>query len=138
MEKIRLVNSTEMGKENSKRISSKQLEAKITAFTIILAVIVMNILWWTGTQFLELNNNHNITETARPFSQQGHAAQITLFKEKGKKRSPGTSTQNARTSFLYSICIYSNKTVSSRAPCAPITNACSISAVFEGPEMKTP
>ena len=70
MEKIRLVNSTEMGKENSKRISSKQLEAKITAFTIILAVIVMNILWWTGTQFLELNNNHNITETARPFSQQ--------------------------------------------------------------------
>lgn len=49
MEKIRLVNSTEMGKENSKRISSKQLEAKITAFTIILAVIVMNILWWTGT-----------------------------------------------------------------------------------------
>lgn len=85
MEKIRLVNSTEMGKENSKRISSKQLEAKITAFTIILAVIVMNILWWTGTQFLELNNNHNITETARPFSQQGHAAQITLFREKGKK-----------------------------------------------------
>ena len=70
MEKIRLVNRTEMGKENSKRISSKQLEAKITAFTIILAVIVMNILWWTGTQFLELNNNHNITETARPFSQQ--------------------------------------------------------------------
>ncbi len=32
MEKIRLVNSTEMGKENSKRISSKQLEAKITSF----------------------------------------------------------------------------------------------------------
>lgn len=81
MEKIRLVNSTEMGKENSKRISSKQLEAKITAFTIILAVIVMNILWWTGTQFLELNNNHNITETARPFSQQA----MQLFKEKGKK-----------------------------------------------------
>ena len=47
MEKRRLVNKTEMGKENFKRISSKQLEARITAFTVILAVIVMNILWWT-------------------------------------------------------------------------------------------
>lgn len=70
MEKRRLVNSAEMTKEKSKKISSKQLEARITAFTIILAVIVMNILWWTGTQFLELNNNHNITKTARPFPQQ--------------------------------------------------------------------
>lgn len=70
MEKRRLVNSAEMKKEKSKKISSKQLEARITVFTIILAVIVMNILWWTGTQFLELNNNHNITETARPFHQQ--------------------------------------------------------------------
>lgn len=70
MEKRRLVNSAEMKKEKSKKISSKQLEARITAFTIILAVIVMNILWWTGTQFLELNNSHNITETARPFHQQ--------------------------------------------------------------------
>ena len=52
MEKRRLVNKTEMGKENFKRISSKPLEARITAFTVILAVIVMNILWWTGTQFL--------------------------------------------------------------------------------------
>lgn len=70
MEKRRLMNNAEMRKEKSKKISSKQLEARITAFTIILAVIVMNILWWTGTQFLELNNNHNITETARPFPQQ--------------------------------------------------------------------
>ncbi len=70
MEKRRLVNSAEMKIEKSKKISSKQLEARITAFTIVLAVIVMNILWWTGTQFLELNNNHNITETARPFHQQ--------------------------------------------------------------------
>lgn len=62
MERIRLVRSTEMGKEKSKKISSKQLEAKITAYTVLLAVIVMNILWWTGTQFLELNNNHNITK----------------------------------------------------------------------------
>lgn len=50
MKRIRLVNSIEMEKEKAKRISSKQLEAKITAFTILLAVIVMNILWWTGTQ----------------------------------------------------------------------------------------
>ncbi len=70
MEKRRLMNNAEMRKEKSKKISSKQLEAKITAFTIILAVIVMNILWWTSTQFLELNNNHNITKTAKPFHQQ--------------------------------------------------------------------
>lgn len=66
MERIRLVKSTEMGKEKSRKISSKQLEAKITAYTILLAVIVMNILWWTGTQFLELNNNHNITKMQVP------------------------------------------------------------------------
>ena len=36
MEKRRLVNSAEMKKEKSKKISSKQLEARITAFTIIL------------------------------------------------------------------------------------------------------
>lgn len=69
MERIRLVKSTEMGKEKSRKISSKQLEAKITAYTILLAVIVMNILWWTGTQFLELNNNHNITKNASSFNQ---------------------------------------------------------------------
>ena len=31
-----------------------------------------------------------------------------------------------------------NITNTSRAPCAPITNACSMSAVFEGPEMNVP
>lgn len=70
MERIRLVKSTEMGKEKSRKISSKQLEAKITAYTILLAVIVMNMLWWTGTQFLELNNNHNITKNASSFNQE--------------------------------------------------------------------
>lgn len=70
MERIRLVKSTEMGKEKSRKISSKQLEATITAYTILLAVIVMNILWWTGTQFLELNNNHNITKNASSFNQE--------------------------------------------------------------------
>ena len=33
---------------------------------------------------------------------------------------------------------YSNITVTALAPCAPMTSACSISAVFEGPEMKQP
>ncbi|CDD47598.1 putative uncharacterized protein [Bacteroides sp. CAG:875] len=70
MERIRLVRSTEMGKEKSKKISSKQLEAKITAYTVLLAVIVMNILWWTGTRFLELNNNHNITKNTSSFNQE--------------------------------------------------------------------
>lgn len=70
MEEQRLVNSTEMGKIKSKKHSSKQLEARITAFTVILAAIVMNILWWAGTQLLELDDNRNITETAKPFSQQ--------------------------------------------------------------------
>lgn len=70
MERIRLARSTEMGKEKSKKISSKQLEAKITAYTVLLAVIVMNILWWTGTQFLELNNNHNITKNTSSFNQE--------------------------------------------------------------------
>ena len=58
-----------MEKEKAKRISSKQLEAKITAFTILLAVIVMNILWWTGTQFLEWSHNYNMTKAAKPFIQ---------------------------------------------------------------------
>ena len=70
MERIRLVRSTEMGKEKSKKISSKQLEAKITAYTVLLAVIVMNILWWTGTQFLELNNYDNITRNTSSFNQE--------------------------------------------------------------------
>ena len=69
MKRIRLVNSIEMEKEKAKRISSKQLEAKITAFTILLAVIVMNILWWTGTQFLEWSHNYHMTKAAKPFIQ---------------------------------------------------------------------
>lgn len=99
MEKRRLVNKTEMGKENFKRISSKQLEARITAFTVILAVIVMNILWWTGTQFLELNNNHNITETAKPFNQQAmqHHWGINTKKE---SRYPNSKIPG----LLFSIC----------------------------------
>ena len=65
MKRIWLVNSTEMEKEKAKRISSKQLEAKITAFTILLAVIVMNIFWWTRTQFFEGGHNHKMTKAAK-------------------------------------------------------------------------
>jgi hypothetical protein len=31
-----------------------------------------------------------------------------------------------------------SRTVELRGPCAPMTSACSMSAVFEGPAMKTP
>lgn len=105
MEKRRLVNKTEMGKENFKRISSKQLEARITAFTVILAVIVMNILWWTGTQFLELNNNHNITETAKPFNQHNRPCSTDKPCHWGinTKRSPGIQVQRYRDSFFLSV-----------------------------------
>ena len=67
MEKRRLVNSAEMKIEKSKKISSKQLEARITAFTIILEVIFMNIMGWTVTRILEVNNKHNNKETERTF-----------------------------------------------------------------------
>ena len=92
-----------MGKENFKRISSKQLEARITAFTVILAVIVMNILWWTGTQFLELNNNHYITETAKPFNQQAMQHRQTLsLGNQHKKESWYPSSKIP--GLLFSIC----------------------------------
>lgn len=70
MEKRRLVNKTEMGKENFKRISSKQLEARITAFTVILAVIVMNILWWTGNTVLRVEQQPQYYGNSKPFNQQ--------------------------------------------------------------------
>ena len=89
MEKRRLMNNAEMRKEKSKKISSKQLEAKITAFTIILAVIVMNILWWTGTQFLELNNNHNITKLQNLSTSRSCSTDNPFFENQHKKRSPG-------------------------------------------------
>ena len=54
----------------TKNLLDKLVKIPTAIYAYILAVIVMNILWWTGTQFLELNNNHNITETARPFHQQ--------------------------------------------------------------------
>ena len=78
MEKRRLVNSAEMKKEKSKKISSKQLEARITAFTIILAAIVMNILWWTSTQVLELYNKNKITQTASTFHQPVNQTKKTI------------------------------------------------------------
>ena len=138
MEKRRLVNKTEMEKENFKRISSKQLEARITAFTVILAVIVMNILWWTGTQFL-VEQQPQYYGNCKTFQSTGHAAPINpVIGESTQKGVPVSKFKDTGTPFFYLLPYYSNKTVSSRAPCAPITSACSISAVFDGPEMNTP
>ena len=44
------------------RPSSKQLEARITAYTVILAAIIVNILWWAGSQSVEWESNSNITQ----------------------------------------------------------------------------
>lgn len=110
MERIRLVKSTEMGKEKSRKISSKQLEAKITAYTILLAVIVMNILWWTGTQFLELNNNHNITKMQVPsIKNLCNINNYCIF-----NKNPAF-LQNAGF-FILLYLPYTNRTVNSRAP----------------------
>lgn len=135
MEKRRLVNKTEMGKENFKRISSKQLEARITAFTVILAVIVMNILWWV----LRVEQQPQYYGNCKTFQSTGHAAPINpVIGESTQKGVPVSKFKDTGTPFFYLLPYHSNKTVSSRAPCAPITSACSISAVFDGPEMNTP
>lgn len=44
------------------RPSSKLLEARITAYTVILAAIIVNILWWAGSQSVEWESNSNITQ----------------------------------------------------------------------------
>ena len=44
------------------RTSSKQLEARITAYTVILAAIIVNILWWAGSRSVEWESNSNITQ----------------------------------------------------------------------------
>ena len=47
-------------------------------------------------------------------------------------------TKNNKDHLKMAFIFYSNITVTALAPCAPMTSACSISAVFEGPEMKQP
>lgn len=49
MEKVLTIEHIKETKDISKKISSKQLEARITAYTILLATIIVNILWWVGT-----------------------------------------------------------------------------------------
>ncbi len=34
---------------------------RITAFIVILSVIVLNILWWTGVNFISTDGSDNIT-----------------------------------------------------------------------------
>ena len=43
------------------RISGKQIEARITAATLILGTIVLNILWWAGIHFISTDSTDNIT-----------------------------------------------------------------------------
>ena len=49
MEKVLTIEPIKESKDISKKISSKQLEARITAYTILFATIIVNILWWVGT-----------------------------------------------------------------------------------------
>lgn len=49
MEKVLTIEHLKETKDISKKVSSKQLEAKITAYTILFATIIVNILWWVGT-----------------------------------------------------------------------------------------
>ena len=48
-----------------------------------------------------------------------------------------THSLTISTHYLTAV-LYTKITVTVRAPWAPITRACSISAVFDGPEMNTP
>lgn len=48
------------------RLSGKQIEARITAATLILGTIVLNILWWAGIQFMETDNSREITQKVQP------------------------------------------------------------------------
>ena len=45
---------------------SLQIEARITAATLILGTIVLNILWWAGIQFMETDNSREITQKVQP------------------------------------------------------------------------
>lgn len=40
-------------KDIPKRVSSRQTEARITACTVIFTAIIINILWWVGSQSIQ-------------------------------------------------------------------------------------
>ena len=48
------------GKTTNRQLR-KQQEMRITAFIVILSVIVLNILWWTGVNFISTDGSDNIT-----------------------------------------------------------------------------
>ena len=56
MEKVLTIEPIKESKDISKKISSKQLEARITAYTILFATIIVNILWWVGTLINPMGN----------------------------------------------------------------------------------
>lgn len=41
--------------------TGRQQETRITAYTVILSAIVLNILWWTGIKFITSDSTDNIT-----------------------------------------------------------------------------
>ena len=51
---------TKLAKMSCKQ-SGRQQETRITAYTVILSVIVLNILWWTGVQFISTDATNQIT-----------------------------------------------------------------------------
>lgn len=67
MEKVLTVESVTKRKDIPKRVSSKQLEARITACTVIFAAIIINILWWVGSQSIQWRTSPAVSlEAAQP------------------------------------------------------------------------
>lgn len=73
MEKVLTVESFKGNKDISKKISSKQLEARITAYTVLLATIILNILWWVGTQAIQWETTPaSSLEASKPETHRSH------------------------------------------------------------------
>ena len=43
------------------RLSGRQQQTRIAAFTVIMSAIVLNILWWAGVHFISTDSTDNIT-----------------------------------------------------------------------------
>lgn len=56
MEKMLTAESAVMEKTVSQKVTSKQLEAKITVYTVLFAVIILNVLWWAGSRSIVPEN----------------------------------------------------------------------------------
>lgn len=45
----------------SNKLSARQQQTRIAAFTVIMSIIVVNILWWAGIHFISTDSTDNIT-----------------------------------------------------------------------------